>query len=137
VPQPDFSGEWVLNKADSTLSPGADTVQSARWVIDHREPALKHQASFVFEGGSRDYEYELRSDGPGMPEGGSESGGWMHWDGDGLVVVFREQIPTGQAGQMTVSFRYELSDDGRRIRASEQVRGTAWDRDNVWMFDRR
>ena len=38
---------------------------------------------------------------------------------------------------MTVAFRYELVDDGRRIRASEQVRGTSWDQDNVWIFERR
>jgi len=118
VPQPDFSGEWVLNKADSTLSPGADTVQSASWTIDHREPVFHHKGAFVFEGGPRDYEYEIPSE----------------WDGNVLVVTFQEPIPTGT---MTVTFRYELIDDGRRIRASEQVRGTAWEQDNVWMFDRR
>ena len=134
--QPDFSGEWVLNRQASTLSPGADTVQSGLWLIEHREPVFHHKASFVMEAGPRDYEYELRSDGPAMPaEGeGPQSGGWIHWDGGALVVTFREPIPTGR---MTVSFRYELIDDGRRIRASEQVRGTAWDQDNVWMFDRR
>jgi len=138
MPRPDFSGEWMLSKAASRLSPGADTVQSARWVIDHREPVLKHQASFVFEGGPRDYEYELRSDGPVMPvDDDGTMGGWMHWDGDVLVVIFRQPLPTGQPGQMTVAFRYELIDDGRRIRASEQVRGTAWDQDNVWIFERR
>ncbi|HEV8396164.1 MAG TPA: hypothetical protein VGQ37_17910 [Vicinamibacterales bacterium] len=134
--QPDFSGEWVLNPQASTLSPGADTVQSGLWQIEHREPVFHHKASFVMEAGPRDYEYELRSDGPAIPaeDEGPQSGGWIHWDGSVLVVTFREPIPTGR---MTVSFRYELIDDGRRIRAAEQVRGTAWDQDNVWMFDRR
>jgi hypothetical protein len=134
--KPDFTGEWVLNKPESTLSPGADTVQSARWVIEHHEPVFRQTASFVFEGGPRDYDYELRSDGPAVPgeDEGPPEGGWLHWDGDALVVTFRQPIPTGR---MTVSFRHELIDDGRRIRAKEQVRGTAWDQDNVWIFDRR
>jgi len=134
--KPDFSGEWVLNRQASTLSPGADTVQSGLWQIDHHDPVFHHKASFVMEGGPRDYEYELRSDGPGVPSADQEAaqGGWLQWDGGALVVTFREPIPTGL---MTVSFRYELMDDGRRIRASEQVRGTAWDQDNVWIFERR
>ena len=47
--KPDFSGDWVLNKDASTLSPGANTVQSAQWRIEHREPAFHHKGSFVFE----------------------------------------------------------------------------------------
>ena len=121
--KPDFSGEWVLNKGASTLSPGASAVQSAHWLIEHREPVFHHKGSFAFETGTRDYEYELQTGAPAL-----------QWDGDVLVVTFEEPVP---AGTMTVSFRYELIDDGRRIRASEQVRGTSWDQDNVWVFERR
>jgi hypothetical protein len=38
---------------------------------------------------------------------------------------------------MTLSFRYELVDGGRRLRAVEQIRGAGRDQDNVWLFDRR
>jgi hypothetical protein len=38
---------------------------------------------------------------------------------------------------MAISFRYELLDAGRRLRATEQVRGTDHDQDNIWMFERR
>jgi hypothetical protein len=51
-----------------------------------------------------------------------------------LIVTWRTQRPNGD---MAVSFRYELVDDGRRLCATEQVRGTAWDQDNVWIFERR
>ena len=134
--RPDFSGEWTLNRQASTLSPGADTVQSGLWLIAHREPVFHHEASFVMDAGPRDYEYELRSDGPEPPaaDEGAPSGGWLNWDGDALLVTFRQPM---EAGSMTVSFRLELIDDGRRIRASEQVRGTSWDQDNVWIFERR
>ena len=135
MPKPDFSGEWVLNKAASTLSPGADAVQSGRWSIDHREPVFRHKGSFVSESGRKKYEYELRSDAPGAAHG--EEGGWIEWDGDTAVVTFRQPVPDGSAGVMTVSFRYELTDGGRRIRATEQVRGTSWDQDNVWVFERQ
>jgi len=124
--KPDFSGDWVLNKGASTLSPGANVVQSARWLIEHREPVFHHKGSFVFQTSARDYEYELQIGGPAA-----------QWDGDTLLVTLQEPVPDGSQGTMTVSFRYELIDDGRRIRASEQVRGTSWDQDNVWIFERR
>jgi hypothetical protein len=38
---------------------------------------------------------------------------------------------------MAISFRNELIDGGRRLRASETLRGTDHDQDNVWIFDRR
>ena len=124
--RPDFSGEWVLNRQACTLSPGADTAQSATWNIDHREPAFRQKALFVMEGGPREYEFELRSDDPA-------SG--LRWDDDVLVVTFENKLP--DHGDMVVSFRYELIDGGRRLRAAEQVRGVPWAQDNVWIFDRR
>ena len=125
APKPDFSGDWVLNRQACTLSPGADTAQSATWNIEHREPAFRHKALFVMESGPREYEYELRSDAPDSA---------LRWDGNALVVTFVNDLPDGE---MTVSFRYELIDEGRRLRAAEQVRGVPWAQDNVWMFDRR
>ena len=125
VAKPDFSGDWVLNRQACTLSAGADTAQGATWNIEHREPAFRHKALFVMESGPREYEYELRSDAP-------DSG--LRWDGDALVVTFVNEVPDGE---MTVSFRYELIDEGRRLRASEQVRGVPWAQDNIWIFDRR
>ena len=122
--KPDFSGDWVLNRQACSLSPGADTAQSATWNIDHREPAFRQKALFVMESGPREYEFELRTDNLG------EDG----WDGDALVITFRTPLPDGE---MAVSFRYELIDDGRRLRAAEQVRGVPWAQDNVWIFDRR
>ena len=75
------------------------------------------------DGGLREFEYELQSD---VPESG------LRWDGDTLVVTFTNRLPEGE---MTISFRYELIDDGHRLRASEQVRGVPWAQDNVWIFE--
>jgi len=121
--RPDFSGEWILNRRACTLSPGADTTQSAVWRIEHREPTFHHKAANVMDGGPREFEYELRSD---VADFG------LQWDGDALVLTFTSPRPEGA---LTISFRYELVDDGRRLRASEEVRGVPWAQDNVWIFD--
>jgi len=134
--KPDFSGEWVLNREASTLSAGADTVRSGLWQIEHREPTFRHKAAFEFETGSREYEYELLSDGRetvSTHEGGRTVSS-AKWQRSALVVTFRTEHPTGG---MTVSFRFELLDAGGRLRATEELRGTDHDQDNVWMFDRR
>ena len=123
--RPDFSGEWTLNREACTLSHGADTAQSATWNIDHRDPTFRQKALFVMESGPREYEFELRSDAP-------DSG--LRWDGDAIVVTFETPLPEGN---LVVTFRYELIDEGQRLRAAEQVRGVPWAQDNVWIFERR
>jgi hypothetical protein len=57
----------------------------------------------------------------------------LGWEGDALVAVWRIESPNGDA---TISFRYELEDDGRRLRAAEQIRGGGRDQDNTWVFER-
>jgi hypothetical protein len=39
-------------------------------------------------------------------------------------------------GDLTISFRYELEDSGRLLRATERLRGAGREQDNVWVFDR-
>lgn len=135
--RPDFSGEWVLNRADSTLSPGADSVESGVWRIEHRDPMFRHQATLVFRGGKPfNYQYESRSDGGEVvgDDRGARMISTLRWDGVALVFTTR----TARAGgETTVSYRYEIIRDGSRLRATERVRGTDHDQDNVWMFDRR
>jgi hypothetical protein len=135
--KPDFSGEWILNQQASTLSPGADAVRSGRVRIEHREPAFRCTGTFAFATGGNpfEYEYELLSDGRevvgtqhGLPTVSS-----LRWDGDALLVTWRTQRSDGE---MKISFRYDLVGAGRRLRATEQVRGTDHDQDNVWIFER-
>jgi len=134
--KPDFSGEWVLDRPASTLSPGAGGIDSGVVRIEHREPVFRYNARFVAQGKPIEYAFELTSDGkevasaPQAPPAVSS----LRWDGDALVYTGR----LGRAGaEMTLSFRYELVDGGRRLRAVEQIRGAGRDQDNVWLFDRR
>jgi hypothetical protein len=133
--KPDFSGEWILNRQASTLSAGADTVETGVWRIEHREPAFHHKAAFVFAGGSREYEYELLTDGREIVSAheGGQTASTLQWQDSALVVTFRTRHA---GGEMTISFRYELTDAGRSLRASEQVRGTDHDQENTWIFER-
>jgi hypothetical protein len=133
---PDFSGEWVLNRQASTLSPGADAMQSGVARIQHREPTFHYAAEFVSPGGPTKVEYEMQSDGRetvGTHEGITMASR-LRWDGEALVATWKMQRPDGE---MTLSFRHELLDAGRRLRATEELRAPGREQDNVWMFERR
>jgi hypothetical protein len=133
--KPDLSGEWTLNRQASTLSPGAAAVRSGVLRIEHREPMLRYRLTMVADGNPIEYAYELLSDGrevTGIQQGRSSVSS-LRWDQDALVFTGRI---TGPNGELTVSFRYELEEGGRRLRAVEQLRGSGRDQDNVWVFER-
>jgi hypothetical protein len=90
----------------------------------------------VTESNPIEYEYELRSDGCEIvsAEQGIRTVSSLGWEGSALVVTWRTERSDGE---VTISFRYELLDAGRRLRATEQVRGTDHDQDNFWIFERR
>ena len=135
--KPDFSGEWSLNRQASTLSPVvAPAAQSGVLRIEHHEPKFKAQLTIVLDGKPFDSKFELLSDGREVAttdDRGRRTVSTLRWDGDALVVTWRIQGPNAE---MTISFRYELEDGGRRLRAAEQIRGAGRDQDNVWVFER-
>ena len=133
--KPDFSGEFVLNRPASTLSPSAEAFQSGTVRIEHRDAAFRYKAELVAPTGPVRYEYELPSDGREVTSTlqGATSASTLRWDGDALVLTSRIQRA---GGEMVVSFRYELLDGGRRLRGVERIRGGGRDQDNVWIFDR-
>jgi hypothetical protein len=134
--KPDFSGQWTLNRQASMLSPVvAPTVQSGALRIEHCEPTFASQLTIVFSDKPVESKFELLSDGREVTTtgGGQQIVSSLRWDGDALVATFRIQIP---GGELMISFRYELLDGGRRLRAAEQLRGAGRDQDNLWMFER-
>ena len=134
--KPDFSGEWTLNRQASSLSPGAAAVESGVVRIEHRDPTFRYKATFVSASGPLQYDYELQSDGRdvGATENGVTTLANLRWEGQALVARWRVQRPDGET---RISFRHELIDSGRRLRAVEQLRGGGQEQDNVWIFDRR
>ncbi len=139
IPQqkPDFSGQWKLNVQASTLSPiVAPVAQSGVLRIEHREPKFSADQTIVLDGKPFDSKFELLSDGREVAttdDRGVRIVSTLRWDGDALVVTWRIHRPDGE---LAISFRYELMDGGRRLRASEQLRGGGRDQDNLWVFDR-
>ena len=136
--KPDFSGEWKLNRQASTLSPiVAPVAQSGVLRIEHREPRFTAHQTIVLDGKPFDSKFELLSDGREVAttdDRGRRTVSTLRWDGDALVVTWRIQRPDADA-DVTISFRYELQDGGRRLRAAEQIRGGGRDQDNLWVFE--
>ncbi len=116
--KPDFTGEWTLNLEASALSPVvAPVVQSGFVRIEHREPTVSVHLRITMNGKPIDVRFERPSE----------------WDGEALVFTDRIQTPNGE---MTIVFRYELLEGGRRLRAAEKLRAPDREQDNVWVFDR-
>jgi len=118
VQKPDFTGEWTLNREASALSPVvAPVVQGGFVKIEHREPTVSVHLSITMDGKPFDARFQRSSE----------------WDGEDLI--FTDRIPTPN-GEMTIVFRYDLQEGGRRLRAPEQLRAPDREQDNVWVFDR-
>lgn len=116
--KPDFSGDWTLNVDACALSPiVAPVVESGFVRIEHREPSVSVHLCITMRGEPVDVRFERPS----------------NWDGDALVFTDTVQTPNGD---LTIAFRYELQDSGRRLRAAERLRGPGREQDNVWVFDR-
>jgi len=134
--KPDFSGEWNLNRHLSVLSPVvAPAAQGGVSRIEHHDPTFASDLTIVLDGKPFQSKFTLLSDGGEVvgTDGGRRIASRLRWYGDALVAMWRTQGPDGE---MKISFRYELQDGGRLLRAAEQIRGAGRDQDNVWVFER-
>ena len=134
--KPDFSGEWILDRKASTLSHGAEAIKTAVVRIDHRDPTFRYKAKFESEGGPVEFEYELLSDGREVAatHEGTRTISSLRWEGEALVASWQIQRADGE---LKISFRHELDNEGRRLRAVEELRGEGRDQDNIWVFGRQ
>ena len=133
--KPNFSGERVLNRPASALSPAMAGVESGGLRIDHREPNLSVRLTLVLNGKPFETVVERTTDGREVvsTQQGRSTSSSFKWDGDALVFSARGQ---NQNCEGTVSIRYDLEDNARRIRATETIRGCGRDQDNIWVFER-
>ena len=134
--KPDFSGDWQLNVPASALSPiVAAAAQSGSLRIEQRDPAFKCEMTIVLDGKPIEKKFEMVSDGREVTGtmGTGRILSSLKWDGDALVGRWWMELPNCE---MTITFRYELEDGGRRLRATECLRGGGRDQDNVWVFGR-
>jgi hypothetical protein len=121
----------VLNRDACTLSAGASAVRSAKLHIEHCYPTIRCSARFEFNDGNA-FEFTTERTATETDETPAADGS-ARWDGDGLI--FTDVM--GEAPDLvTMTWRYEVVDNGRRLRAVERMRGGGRDQDNIWLFDR-
>lgn len=131
--KPDFSGEYTLDRQSSTLSATAAAIDSGVVRIAHRDPIFRYAAKFGADGKTvLDFAFELIADGPEVALAENDSSR-LYWDGDALVSEHRTATPV----MFMLSWRYELADGGRLLRANERVRASGQEQDNVWIFARQ
>src|SRR5256885_1884315 len=116
--KPNFSGEFALNLNTSKLEGGAASARDAVLRIDHHEPMIRIEAKFVFFDKTFAWSMHRQCDGrettdPSDPRATSS----LSWDNDTLLFVYRAEV--------TTLWRYELEDSGRRLKATERIRGGA------------
>ena len=131
--KPNFSGEYVLDRPSSVLSTAAAGMVSAVLRIEHDDPRFRCSARFASADDAVEFAFERFTDGRESAASAHE-GSRCYWDEDTLVSEDR-MGPEG-AG-MIMTWRYELLNDARRLRATERIRGAGRDQDNIWEFERQ
>lgn len=131
--KPNFSGEYVLDRPASVLSRHAAAMISAALRIEHDDPRFYCSANFASAADTVEFSFERFTDGRATVVDGQEvSRCW--WDEDALIS--EDRIGAGDAA-MVMTWRYELANDERRMRATERIRGAGRDQDNIWEFERK
>ena len=131
--KPDFSGEYVLDRTASSLSSHASAMANAHMRITHDEPRFSCSARFATRDDSIEFSFERFTDGR---EGDASKPGTSRCYWEQETVISEDRLGSGD-GAMLMTWRYELTADGRRLRATERIRGGGRDQDNVWEFERR
>lgn len=131
--KPNFSGEYSLDRPSSVLSTGASAIVTARLRIEHDDPLFRCSARFASAADAVEFTFERFTDGREIGISGND-GSRCYWEEDALISEDREG--SGEAA-ILMTWRYELTDAGRRLRARERIRGGGRDQDNVWEFERQ
>ena len=131
--KPDFSGEYVLDRTASSLSPHASAIATAHMRITHDEPRFGCSARFASQDDAVEFSFERFTDGR---EGDANAPGSSRCYWDQETIVAEDRMVVGD-GTMLMTWRYELTAGGKRLRATEWIRGGNRDQDNVWEFERQ
>lgn len=135
--KPDFSGDWVLNKAKSRLQfPDIAVIDRGSMEIEHREPDFKFRRVFVIGVEKDIFDQELTTDGREVTtrEGKRKAVSRLSWEGAALVLTTRY---SGGSGEATSEVTYRLQDDGKVLEAVERFRSPKHQHENVWIFERK
>ena len=131
--KPDFSGEYVLDRPASVLGAAAAAIATALLRIEHDEPRFRCSARFSSTDDTIEFNFERHTDGREHVASVLEATRCF-WEHDAIVSEDRMGSPEAF---VVMTWRYQLSDSGRRLRATERIRGGGRDQDNVWEFARQ
>jgi hypothetical protein len=123
--KPDFSGTWALDVAKSDFG-SYPAPQKATLKIDHQDPKLNIVSSAVSDMGEQNIDLKLLTDGTettndvmGMPV--KSKGKW-----DEKAVVIESKFSIDQ-GDVTLTDRWTLSEDGKTLTVERHWAGAAGD----------
>lgn len=135
APHPDFSGDRALNLSASRLSAAQSAVQSGRLRIEHREPNLHVHLTLVTAGRTFETDTVRTTDGREIrvAQTVGEVVSSARWQDDALVLLTNIEGPSCSG---SIHVRYDLEESGRRVVATEMIRGCGRDQDNTWVFDK-
>lgn len=135
--RPNFTGEWVIDKAATKIEAfDISRLESASFVIDHREPNFKFQRTWVLDGKKQLASYELLTDGKEVTLSNLGLGTYarLYWEGDALVFAARIG---GADGDSTDTVHYRLTAGGSRLEADESHRSPSWNHDDHWVATKK
>jgi hypothetical protein len=133
---PNFSGDFVLDRAASVLQAESAAVESGTLRIEHRGPAFRFARTFIVKQSPFETAFDIATDGREVARevAGRSSRARLEWQGRSLLLTVLIDTPRGEVSNIV---RYELLDDGRMVRAIEDVGGAAPTHHNIWIFVRR
>jgi hypothetical protein len=133
---PDFSGDFVLDRAASVLQAESAAVESGTVRIEHRDPAFRFARTFVVKQKPFETAFDIATDGREVARAvaGRTSRSRLEWQGRSLLLTVLIDTPRGEVSNIV---RYELLDGDRMLRATEDVGGAAPTHHNIWIFVRR
>jgi len=111
---PNLSGTWVM-QVDKSDFAGMQVPTSRTDVFDHQDPKLtiKRTVSANGQENSTTLIYGIDSKPYKNMVGTSEVTSTLHWEGSTLVSV--STVPNPQGGEVTITDRYDLSQDGKTL----------------------
>jgi hypothetical protein len=136
--KPNFTGDWVLDLPSSRLHQDFAALEKGTARIAHDEPSVSFERTFTIKGRTNEVSYVVTTDGrehrSAAPSGGVTIA-TMTWDANALIL--RQRITDPKVGELSNDVRYELLDEGRTLRATEDFTGAGRTHHNVWIFRRR
>ncbi len=130
---PNFTGEWVIDKANSKIEIfDIARLESASVVLDHREPNFKFQRTWILDGKKQLASYELLTDGKEVTLSNLGLGRYarLYWEGNELVFVQRIGAVDGD---YTDTVHYRLTAGGTRLELDESYCSPSWNYEDHWV----